>query len=112
MEYLNRIELRGKIGHVKTNMISETKVTNFSLVTECMTQSNLTGIPTKETTWHQVTAWEGTQVDPRIHTANKNTPVYVKGRLRAVLYTGADGLERRLYEVMASELKILEDEDE
>ena len=45
MEYLNRIELRGKIGHVKTNIIGEIKVTNFSLVTECMTQSNLTGIP-------------------------------------------------------------------
>lgn len=109
MEYLNRIELRGKIGHVKTNIIGEIKVTNFSLVTECMTQSNLTGIPTMETTWHQITAWEGTQIDPNIHNANKNTPVYVKGRLRVALYTDAEGREQRYYEVLASELKVIDE---
>ncbi len=109
MEYLNRIELRGKIGHVKTNMISETKVTNFSLVTVCETKSPLTGIPTMETTWHQITAWEGTQIDPKIHNANKNTPVYVKGRLRVALYTDAEGREQRYYEVLASELKVIDE---
>lgn len=110
MEYLNRIELQGIIGQIRTRpMMDDRKVTNFSLCTECVESSPLSGMIIKETTWHNIVAWDGANTDPRIHSASKGTAVYVKGRLRMALYTGADGTERKYYEVLASEVKILEE---
>jgi len=39
-------------------------------------------------------------------------PVYVTGRLRTTRYTGADGTEKQIYEVLANRLRILEEEPE
>ena len=110
MEYLNRIELQGTIGHIRTSpMMGDKKVTNFSLCTECVEPSPLSGMIIKETTWLNVAAWDGPNIDSRIHSASKNTPVYVKGRLRMSLYTDNDGMEKKYYEVLASELKVLDE---
>ena len=38
MEHLNRIELKGRVGTVRTNEVNGTKVVNFSLVSDSFTK--------------------------------------------------------------------------
>ena len=49
MEHLNRIELRGRVGTVRTNEVNGTKVANFSLVSEYLYKTR-DGAAVSETT--------------------------------------------------------------
>ena len=60
------------------------------------------GEPVIETTWHNVTAWEGNKGIPSLDIICKGFPVYVAGRLRSQKYTANDGTERTSMEVIAS----------
>ena len=59
-----------------------------------------------ETTWHQITAWEGKET-PDLGRLAKGMQVYVSGRLRSFKYTNTEGQEKQLYEVVASKVKIV-----
>ena len=54
-QHLNRIELRGRVGTVRTNEVNGTKVANFSVVTEHLYKTR-EGNAVSETTWFNVTA--------------------------------------------------------
>ena len=64
-----------------------------------------------ETTWHQVTAWEGRDM-PDLSTITKGAPIHVTGRLRTFKYTNTEGQERQLYEVVANRIRVLTEEEE
>lgn len=100
MEYINKIELQGLVSCVRTNQVQGMTVQNFSLLTEYMNKLKDDSYVC-ESTWHQVIAWDKTQVE-------KGDIVKVVGRLRQQKYTAADGTERVYYEVVASELKVIE----
>lgn len=100
MDYINKIELQGWVGCVRTNQVQGMTVQNFSLLTEYMNKLKDDSYVC-ESTWHQVVAWDKAQVE-------KGDTVKVVGRLRQQKYTAADGTERVYYEVIASELKIIE----
>ena len=110
MEHINRIELQGRVGNVRTNEYNGGRVANFSLVTELL-YKNKEGAPISETTWHNIVSWEGKDT-PSVSEITKGTPVYVSGRLRSVKYTNAEGTEKHFYEVLASKVKILKEETE
>lgn len=109
MEHINRIELQGRIGNVRTNIVGETKVANFSLVTEHLYKTR-DGGAVNETTWHYVVAWDGREM-PDLELLTKGRAVNVTGRLRASRYTAADGTEKQMYEVVAGKVRLLEEDE-
>lgn len=108
MEHLNRIEIRGRVGTVRTNEVNESKVANFSVVSEFLYKTR-EGIATSETTWFNVTAWQNKDM-PDFSQLIKGSPIYVAGRMRSVRYTSAEGVEKQFYEVLANKIRILSEE--
>lgn len=106
MQYINKIELQGKIGTIRVNEVTSKKVANFSLLTEHLIKTK-EGNVIAEHSWHNVVVWEGENTDPRIFNAQKGDIVNVTGRTRNNRYTGADGLEKIFTEVLASKLKLV-----
>lgn len=109
MDHINRIELQGRVGTVRTNIVGETRVANFSLVTEHLYKTR-DGGAVNETTWHYVVAWDGKDM-PDLDLIQKGTAVNVTGRLRASRYTAADGTEKQMFEVVAGRVRLLSDEE-
>lgn len=109
MEHINKIELQGRIGTIRTNVIGEVMVANFSLVTEFLYKTR-DGGAINETTWHQVSAWENKDM-PDLSLLAKGMAVNVTGRMRSVKYTNAEGVEKQLYEVAAGRIRILSEEE-
>lgn len=102
---INRVELQGRVGTVRTMSIQEQLVTNFSLMTEHF--YNLKdGSHVCECTYHQVVAFEGKEVNTTGLT--RGSLVHVTGRLRTNRYTAVDGTERTFTEVIASSVKVIE----
>lgn len=109
MEHINRIELQGRIGTVRTNEYNNSRVANFSIATELMYKSK-DGTAVNETTWHNIVMWESKDT-PRIEEIAVGVPVNVTGRLRSNKYTNAEGTEKIFYEVMAGKVRIVRDEN-
>ena len=109
MEHINRIELQGRVGTIRTNIAGNSKVANFSLATDYLYKTR-DGGAANETTWHQITAWEGKDM-PDLNAIGKGTPVHVTGRLRTFRYTNSEGVEKQLHEVIAYKIRILSEEE-
>lgn len=52
-----------------------------------------------------MTAWEGNKGIPSLDMIEKGFPIYVTGRLKMQKYTGADGMERTSYDVIANTIE-------
>jgi single-strand DNA-binding protein len=104
MENLNRIELRGTVGTVKTNNVGDAKVARFAMAT-CYTYRNRQGESVVEVTWHNVSAWQSDSVS--LEGLAQGAQVHIIGRIRTQRYTAADGSERTFYEVLASKLEVI-----
>ena len=87
----------GFVGSVYVKDFGNTKATNFSLATN-YAYKDKSGCPVIETTWFRIIAWDAPQI-------KKGDAVHVLGRLRERRYTGADGIEQRLFEVIASSVE-------
>ena len=100
MDYINKIELLGNVGQVRTNTLDAGTVQNFSLYTQKVSQ-RADGTPICEGTWHNVVAWDKEKV-------KQGDVVHVKGRLRVCKYTSSDGTERTYPEVIVSDISIID----
>ena len=105
MEHINRIELQGRVGTIRTNIVGGSKVANFSLVTDYLYKGR-DGAAISETTWHNIVAWAGKDM-PDLDSIGRGTPLHVIGRLRTNRYTSADGTEKQFYEVLAYRVKVV-----
>ena len=108
MEQLNRIELRGNVGNVRISEVGGSRVARFSLATNFMYRGK-DNEAVLETTWHNRVAWSGKGM-PDFSSISKGAPVYVTGRLRTSRFTGNDGIERTVYEVIASKVEVQENQ--
>ena len=108
MEHINRIELQGRVGNVRTNEYNGTKVSNFSLATDLLYRAK-DGTAVSETTWHNVVAWESKEI-PNVHDICVGMPLNVTGRLRTSRYSTADGTEKIFYEVLANKIRVIEED--
>ena len=90
MEFLNKIELRGIVGLTSLNRVGESQVCRFSLVTE-YSYKDRDNNPVVDTTWFNVTAWEGKNM-PDLRQIAKGVIVQVAGRVRTFRYTMAERL--------------------
>ena len=106
MENINRIELQGYVGTVRTNEHNGNKVANFSLATELLYKTR-EGNLISETTWHNIVAWSDRDM-PEIDKIVKGTPLHVTGRLKVNRYISPDGNEKLFYEVLASKIRVIE----
>lgn len=109
MEQINRIELRGLVGNVNTQTYPQGKVCHFTVATN-YAYKDKTGSPVIETTWHYVTAWESKGICDLVRIV-KGAKVYVCGRLKTQKFTGSDGLERTSYDVLASRVVSIDDDE-
>ena len=107
MEQLNRIELRGVVGNVRIQNVGERKVYHFNLATS-RAYKDRSGNAVIETTWHNVVAWES-EAFKDLDKVEKGSKLYVSGRVRTNRFTGSDGVERTVYEVVASRIAPCED---
>jgi len=106
MEQLNRIELKGAVGSVRIRQVGEKSVASISLVTN-FAYKDKDGEPVIEATWHNICAWEGRGI-MKLEEVRRGTPLHVIGRLRSHRYTGNDGQERIVPEVLAYRMQALE----
>ncbi len=104
MEYLNRIELNGRVGNFRQGEFNGSKVTNFTVACEYLYKTR-DGNPVLETTWFNVTAWHNKDMQ-NLDRIAKGMPVHVTGRIRSSKYTDSDGIEKHFYEVMANKVEL------
>ena len=109
MEHINRIELQGRVGTVRTNTVNGTMVANFSIATDFL-YKNRDGAGVSETTWHNVVAWNSKDM-PDLSRLCVGMPVYVCGRIRTTKYTAADGSEKHYNEVMANRIRFIAEDN-
>ena len=108
MEHINKIELQGRVGIVRTNEHNGMRVANFSLATDLLYKTR-DGAAVSETTWHNVVAWESKDI-PDVYSICVGMPLNIVGRLRTSKYTNADGTEKTYYEVLASKIRVVHDD--
>ena len=108
MEHLNRIELRGRVGTIRTNEVNGSRVANFSVVTEYLYKTR-DGNAVSETTWFNVTAWNSRDM-PDFNAMNRGMPIYVAGRMRTSKYITAEGVEKQFYEIMANKVRFISED--
>ncbi len=109
MEFLNRIELRGVVGRAEVNAYNGCRVGNFSVVTEYSTRDR-EGNPGTETTWFNVSAWEGRDL-PDFNLIQKGVWIRVVGRIRVRKYITQENEERSVTEVVARKVEMVPRED-
>lgn len=105
-QHINRIEILGRVGTVRLNEFNGRKVINCSVVTEIFIKKS-DGSVMSESTWHNVNAWEGTNIAD-LTRIQKGSVVKVTGRLRNNKYTGSDGTEKFYPEILAYSLDIIQ----
>ena len=108
MEHINRIELQGRVGIVRTNEHNGMRVANFSLATDLLYRTR-DGAAVSETTWHNVVAWANRDM-PDLRRITKGTAVHITGRMRSQKYSSSDGADKYFYEILAQKLEILSSE--
>lgn len=106
MEQLNRIELRGTVGSVRLQTFNQSKVARLSLATN-VAYRDKDGSAVIETTWHNVNAWEGRDIQ-NLDRIEKGTKIYVQGRVRNTRFLGQDGIDHFSTDVQASRLVIID----
>ena len=106
MEQLNQIKLRGTVGFVRQQNVNGRMVVHLSVATNYVYKDR-NGDPVIETTWHIVTAWEGSNCSD-LDLLQKGDKIHVTGRLRCRKYMDSAGIERTQTEVVASNLEKVE----
>ncbi|MCQ2181877.1 MAG: single-stranded DNA-binding protein [Bacteroidales bacterium] len=106
MEQLNRIELRGTVGSVRLQTYDDNVVARMSVATN-VAYRDKDGSAVIETTWHNVSAWEGKEIR-NLEKIEKGTKVYVQGRLRNTRFVGQDGIEHYSTDIQAYRIVIIE----
>lgn len=106
---LNKIMLIGNLGRDPEMSYTPdgTAITKFSLAVSRRMKDRDTGDRREETTWFNIVAWR--QLAETMNTyLHKGSKVYIEGRMTSRKYTNKDGLEVTAWEVVASEMEMLE----
>jgi len=110
IQQLNSVTLRGIIGNVRVSSVADTRIVNMTVATNYAYKSQVDQSVVIETTWHHVVGFEKTlKID--LDKLSKGDKVEIQGRIRNQRYTGEDGVERTMSEIMASRILRLEFEE-
>jgi len=110
IQQLNSVTLRGIVGNVRVSNMADTRIVNMTVATNYAYKSQVVQSVIIETTWHHVVGFEKTlKID--LDKLSKGDKVEIKGRIRNQRYTGEDGVERAMSEIMASQITRLDLEE-
>lgn len=109
MEQLNKIEIRGMVGTIKTQSYSQNTMSRITVATNYVYKDK-TGAAVIETSWHNIIAWEGKNIAD-CSKIERGSKIYVQGRLKYNKYITEDGQERQVTEIIATRLVILDDDE-
>ena len=112
MEQINKVELRGVVGAVRTANVSGKKVYDFSLATNRAFKDR-SGTAVIETQWHQITTWDSPDsANEGLDHLDKGSKVYLTGRLQYDRYDGADGIEKFRTKIISHSVVVLDGPDQ
>lgn len=107
MDYVNRIKLRGVIGHINVENINGTNFCRVSVMT-CTSKRAKDDVIIVDTQWHNVTAWENGKGVKDLETVKttykKGDIVELTGHLVYRKYVDSEGVDRTGTEIMADKL--------
>lgn len=104
-QYVNKIELAGRVGAISRKVIGGTEYARFQL---CTIQTYNNGeCPLKEISWHDCHALASDGVDTT--KIEKGGWLHIIGRLEYRKYVDSNSTERQLTEIMVT--KIINDEE-
>jgi len=111
MDFLNKIDLRGVVGRGEINSYNNSRVCNFSLVTEYSSRDR-EGNVSIETMWFNVSIWDSLD-NPQLPLEQvvKGAWVQVSGRLRLRRYTTVENEDRYSLDVLARDVRIVPRDD-
>ena len=109
MEQLNRIELRGNVGNVRYVPDGNPPYAHLTVATSKAYRGK-SGEAVIETTWHNVVAFESKTICG-LNKLERGSKVSITGRIKNNKFTGADGVEKTVVEVMANKLSIIPDSE-
>lgn len=108
MEFLNKIEIRGIVGNSSLQKVDDTRLCRFSVVTELAYKGN-DGTNIIESTWFNVTAWEGKDITDQ-EAITRGAIVHVIGRLKCNRYVDTNGNDRVQYEIVARKVDVVKED--
>ncbi|MGZ6389047.1 MAG: single-stranded DNA-binding protein [Ktedonobacterales bacterium] len=106
---LNKIMLIGNLGRDPEMRYTQSgkAVTKFTLAVNRRTRDRETGDRREETQWFNIVAWD--QLAETCNTyLHKGSKVYIEGRMTSRKYTNKDNLEVTAWEVVATEMEMLD----
>ena len=112
MEYINKIELRGRVGRSDVQDYGSSRLCRFSLAID-YSYRDRAGNPCIDTMWFNVSLWDSKDAMD-FSVIQKGAIIHVWGRARSYKYADADGQERSSWDVQAKRFKqcLLTDEDD
>lgn len=111
MEQFNRIEIQGNVGGVRINDFDGNQMATISVVTNHV-YKGMDGTGVVEVMWFTVVARKRPQSLQDFSLLKKGTTVHVTGRMRDREYISSDGTSRKITEVLASRISIVESDEE
>jgi len=108
---VNKVTIIGNVGKdPETKKTPQgTTITTFSVAVS-RTRKGADGQSVDETEWFRVVAWEKLG-DSCAEYLRKGSHVYIEGRLQTRKFTGQDGQERSIVEVVANDMQNLTPRD-
>lgn len=107
MSNLNKVMLIGRLGADPELRYTADgiPVATFNVATS-ETRKDKNGTKQEKTEWHRVVAWRklGEIVGEYL---KKGRLVYIEGKIQSREYEGKDGVKRRTFEIVASEMKMI-----
>jgi single-strand DNA-binding protein len=107
MSYVNKVILIGRLGADPEMRYTAdgTPVATFRIATT-ETRKNKDGSKIDQTEWHRIVAWRKLGEISGEY-LKKGRLVYVEGRIQSREYEGRDGVKRRTFEIVATNMKML-----
>lgn len=105
---LNKVILIGRLGRDPEcrYLPNGDAVCNFSVATS-ESWKDQSGQKKERTEWHAITMYRKL-AEIAAQYLKKGSQVYIEGRIQSRKYTGKDGIERTAYEIVCSEMKMLD----
>lgn len=105
---LNKVILIGRLGRDPETryMPNGEAVCNFSIATD-ESWKDKNGQRQTRTEWHAITMYRKL-AEIAAQYLKKGSQVYIEGRIQSRKYTGKDGIERTAFDIIASEMKMLD----
>ena len=106
---LNKVILIGNLGRDPEvrYMPNGEAVCNFSIATSETWNDRQSGQRQERTEWHNITMYRRL-AEIAGQYLKKGSQVYIEGRIQSRKYTGKDGIERTAYDIIGSEMKMLD----